>query len=1218
MPSFIEELEADIAAQNGRPHRRSRSENAQPREGLRLRAPAGERPAGGALSRAAGPRKGRALSLRAGALSGIDYSVPEPVPALAQPKTMACWATALTILFTWRDRASRTIEDVTSEVGAHYRTLYDTNAGLTAADKDALVRDAGLASQAGVNLSPEGWTDLLRKHGPVWVTTRETAGIHGRIVHGIHGDGTPKGTTLDIIDPAGGRTYGETVEAFLPKFEAEAIAGKTDRINLVYLAQGRSAAQSLSRKARGRRRGGAPARGFGAVSYTVPGTIALVPQPTDMTCWAASYTMMENWSRNRSTSIETAVANVGAEWADHVRNNKGLSGAEVGRFITAAGMVAEPAASYPVEEWAAMLRDYGPLLIVTDEAPGKPWAVHARVIWGISGDGTAAGTTLKIFDPWPPKKGRAFDETVAAFLPKYEEMAEAEGFLGLQILHFPPDAQLSVTRSLRAGEAARAGRAFGTAPSAVTIAERFGGNMPQRVEEMLKGGVSEAAVVEFLMALAPGGGTAAAASARTRMRMPVQAMQAAPGTTITLPTGHVLEGWKAELLITAVLSAMSTALPAAPLLLRSLQSVANTANVTIGLGVAGSVAGAAGDGAGLGLGAGLMFAPGNRIGYYGSLEHTYEGLALGASAVLQFTVVKGGPSNFSGRAVTIGGAVGEGLVGGARGLLTAPPAPPTLIGFVLEAGVGAGLSPVEITSTIQETVSSLGLPGMARMLGAARPGVAAAARHGAPAAETARRLLAEGVPEEEIVAFLATFEPDAPTAKGLGFALATGAGARVEVHLPGATVFTGWRADLFLAMIAGIAAAPTAGTGAVALHGLIRGLRELANRLEVTIAVGPAIAGGLAAGGSFGAGLVFAPGDRIGFYGTGAVLNGALASISATMQVTVVHGGPDLLDGGAVAVGAAGSAPIPVSPTGGFYVLMAGGGVIGVTAEVGIDVGLAPLEVLASFQYSGQTIDAPGAQAQSRAGVLARGLALPDLSAWQHLIRFTPPADVSKTLYDKMNAITPEFTLWDGWPVQPLWRASGPINLDYYPVRVTRMPQRNGRAMTAGELLEAMRLRLNHLVDNRYANFAPYDDDEARLWASGNPEGAVLHIDMRMGGEWANPDDGSVACTRKRPDHWIFSTIWTVADAAHPVSGHRQFGVIPSADGVIVYTRGADRPTRLLDAAVQDTIFSGAHSLWMSLQQGLKAWIEGAGGSADIMTPISQRHDWDAVRRRYG
>jgi hypothetical protein len=49
--------------------------------------------------------------------------------------------------------------------------------------------------------------DLLRQSGPLWVTTGGEGfppSPHAEIIIGIHGDGTPAGTTLRMIDPADG------------------------------------------------------------------------------------------------------------------------------------------------------------------------------------------------------------------------------------------------------------------------------------------------------------------------------------------------------------------------------------------------------------------------------------------------------------------------------------------------------------------------------------------------------------------------------------------------------------------------------------------------------------------------------------------------------------------------------------------------------------------------------------------------------------------------------------------------------------------------------------------------------------------------------------------------------------------------------------------------------------------------------------------------------
>ena len=69
---------------------------------------------------------------------------------------------------------------------------------------------------------------------------------------------------------------------------------------------------SLRRKARGLGRRGRMARAASALDYTVPGIVDLVPQPTPMSCWAASYTMLRNWANNQSRTIETNLAAIKA------------------------------------------------------------------------------------------------------------------------------------------------------------------------------------------------------------------------------------------------------------------------------------------------------------------------------------------------------------------------------------------------------------------------------------------------------------------------------------------------------------------------------------------------------------------------------------------------------------------------------------------------------------------------------------------------------------------------------------------------------------------------------------------------------------------------------------------------------------------------------------------------------------------------------------------
>jgi N-acetylmuramoyl-L-alanine amidase len=229
--------------------------------------------------------------------------------------------------------------------------------------------------------------------------------------------------------------------------------------------------------------------------------------------------------------------------------------------------------------------------------------------------------------------------------------------------------------------------------------------------------------------------------------------------------------------------------------------------------------------------------------------------------------------------------------------------------------------------------------------------------------------------------------------------------------------------------------------------------------------------------------------------------------------------------------------------------------------------------------------------------------ALPDLGPWARLVSFRPPETVQRSLAKHV----PE------WTVHRLEAANGPINLDHYPVEVRTLPEVDGLRLTAEQLLAHVRTHLDDFVDTRMCSFQPYDEDEASKWASADPVDAVVHIDMRSGADWANPDDGSVVCAEAAPDHWIFSTIWTLGDGGHPVSGNRWFGFSEESGTLTFSTRGADRPTTLADAALADVIFTSAHALWMSLQQGIARFVNEHGGDASVGVAHSERYDWPAV-----
>ena len=183
---------------------------------------------------------------------------------------------------------------------------------------------------------------------------------------------------------------------------------------------------------------------------------------------------------------------------------------------------------------------------------------------------------------------------------------------------------------------------------------------------------------------------------------------------ITLPGATRLEGWQAELFLAALGAAMMPF--GGGLTLVAVRLAANTSNVTIGVGPvvgAGLLAGGS-------LGAGIVFAPDNHVGLYGATEVS-AGLIASISAALQVTVVGGGLANFGGEGYAIGISGGEGITGGVAVLLSTSE---HFQGVSFQAGVGAGLSPIDIYTSAQRTYTTAQALARQQALGAA-PALAA-------------------------------------------------------------------------------------------------------------------------------------------------------------------------------------------------------------------------------------------------------------------------------------------------------------------------------------------------------------------------------------------------------------------------------------------------------------------------------------------------------------
>lgn len=237
----------------------------------------------------------------------------------------------------------------------------------------------------------------------------------------------------------------------------------------------------------------------------------------------------------------------------------------------------------------------------------------------------------------------------------------------------------------------------------------------------------------------------------------------------------------------------------------------------------------------------------------------------------------------------------------------------------------------------------------------------------------------------------------------------------------------------------------------------------------------------------------------------------------------------------------------------------------------------------------------------------------PGLRDWEPLISFRPPADIQATVNKRFRG--------GKRACQAIEEGHGPINLDYYPVRVTELPSAAGRKMPPEEVLEHIRRNLTVFVENspNGCKFSPYDADIDRdAWLPptiGGAAGAVLSIDMI--GNGVKADDGSVVLAESATDHWVFTTLWTPGDLYHPVSGNRLFGYVPEAGGFVYFIRGMDRVSTLVHAAGMAAVFASSDHVWRSWQQRVAEFVNGNRGAAAVEPSVANRYDWEEVKSAY-
>lgn len=147
----------------------------------------------------------------------------------------------------------------------------------------------------------------------------------------------------------------------------------------------------------------------------------LIPQPTNDTCWAASTAMLTGMT------VDQVVAKAKAAG---VKINNGLLNdsdkpdfANTALFARTFGLTMLPPMSWMPSALASVLQAHGPLMMDTlwqpyDYAAGAGSSGHMRVIAGMRGDGSGEGTTILLYDPWEPTKGKIDPQIYGPFIQR--------------------------------------------------------------------------------------------------------------------------------------------------------------------------------------------------------------------------------------------------------------------------------------------------------------------------------------------------------------------------------------------------------------------------------------------------------------------------------------------------------------------------------------------------------------------------------------------------------------------------------------------------------------------------------------------------------------------------------------------------------------------------------------------------------------------------------
>ncbi|QQQ26915.1 hypothetical protein [Chryseobacterium indoltheticum] len=216
------------------------------------------------------------------------------------------------------------------------------------------------------------------------------------------------------------------------------------------------------------------------------------------------------------------------------------------------------------------------------------------------------------------------------------------------------------------------------------------------------------------------------------------------------------------------------------------------------------------------------------------------------------------------------------------------------------------------------------------------------------------------------------------------------------------------------------------------------------------------------------------------------------------------------------------------------------------------------------------------------------------------------------------------------------------VNMDYFSVRIDKMPTFSYQTADAGMLFKKIRDNFLTLSKGKVTfesncksstingnwEFLPYPPNyknELNIWEK--QLGFSIFIIKAGGGfkETIGGDHGAVLESEISQNSWIFTTIFTPKSGTQPFSGHRQFGIHQDKDGNYrFFTRAIDRiwPSEMIlylkdkECTIKDYLII-ADATWHNLIKNVSQFINDNYGKTTIMPEEKKRIDFNVFFSKF-